>query len=271
MCASKKSSSFSLRRFSSLCCLGSDSNRATFNDQSIRNNAININLASEDELLFLPGIKRELARNIIDYREKHDGFKYVSELLRVAGMSPKLFKNISDDITVDSTNDHEKVISLNMATFDELCLVKGLTPELVTRIVQRRTKRGLYRSPQDLLKIKGFNSTVLQLVSPYVTVDYEDMRASLVNISSNNPQSMSNSVNNNRKDISPLLLETLPIELQTELFSSLSSRSSSNNICKEKKENIFRIASWDLQQLTSEKIKNPGVREVICRTTLEHK
>ena len=31
-----------------------------------------------------------------------------------------------------------------------------------------------------------------------------------------------------------------------------------------------RVASWNLQKLSLEKIRNPGVREVICMTLLEN-
>lgn len=32
---------------------------------------------------------------------------------------------------------------------------------------------------------------------------------------------------------------------------------------------VFRLATWNLEQLCTEKIANPGVLEVVCRTVLE--
>jgi hypothetical protein len=69
-----------------------------------------------------------------------------------------------------------------------------------------------------------------------------------------------------------MLLETLPPELQTILVSSPPQRPSStddNNNNNQQK--YFRFASWNLQQLTNDKVQNPGVREVICRVILENK
>ncbi|CAF1475311.1 unnamed protein product [Adineta steineri] len=40
-------------------------------------------------------------------------------------------------------------------------------------------------------------------------------------------------------------------------------------VCKNK-QTYFRFASWNLQQLTNEKVQNPGVREVVCRIILEN-
>ncbi|CAF1554295.1 unnamed protein product [Adineta steineri] len=40
-------------------------------------------------------------------------------------------------------------------------------------------------------------------------------------------------------------------------------------VCKNKQTN-FRFASWNLQQLTNEKVQNPSVNEVVCRIILEN-
>lgn len=34
---------------------------------------------------------------------------------------------------------------------------------------------------------------------------------------------------------------------------------------------VVRIATWNLQDFTVEKVQNPGVMEVICRTVLENR
>lgn len=34
---------------------------------------------------------------------------------------------------------------------------------------------------------------------------------------------------------------------------------------------VVRIATWNLQDFTVEKVQNPGVMEVICRTILENR
>jgi competence ComEA-like helix-hairpin-helix protein len=52
---------------------------------------VNINIASAGELFILPGVDRPTAEAIIAYREKHDGFKNIFELLKVQGVTPDRF------------------------------------------------------------------------------------------------------------------------------------------------------------------------------------
>ncbi len=62
---------------------------------------ININKASANELRQLPHIGEERAMAIIEYRETHAGIKTTSELMRVPGIGPKIFKDIEDLVTAE--------------------------------------------------------------------------------------------------------------------------------------------------------------------------
>ena len=61
---------------------------------------ININIASEFELLSLDGIGPSKAKNIIEYRETHGGFSSIEEIMNVKGIGEKIFKNIKDNICI---------------------------------------------------------------------------------------------------------------------------------------------------------------------------
>src|SRR5215212_7774332 len=50
-------------------------------------NAINLNLATAEELKKLPKIGKETARRIIEYREKYGSFRRTEHLILVRGMS----------------------------------------------------------------------------------------------------------------------------------------------------------------------------------------
>lgn len=56
---------------------------------------VNINAASYEELLLLKGAGRHLAHAIIDYREKHRGFKSVFELFNVADVDDVVFRQMT--------------------------------------------------------------------------------------------------------------------------------------------------------------------------------
>jgi competence protein ComEA len=61
---------------------------------------ININTASQAELETLPRIGPAVAQKIIDYRAKNGNFKKIEDIMKVKGISEKIFAQIKDLITV---------------------------------------------------------------------------------------------------------------------------------------------------------------------------
>ena len=61
---------------------------------------ININTATAEELVELPGIGNKIANRIIEYREKNGNFKTIEEIMNVKGIGKKKFKKIKGLITV---------------------------------------------------------------------------------------------------------------------------------------------------------------------------
>lgn len=60
---------------------------------------ININTASKDELMTLPGIGESKATDIIRYREEHGGFKTIEEIMNIQGIKEGVFNKIKDMIS----------------------------------------------------------------------------------------------------------------------------------------------------------------------------
>ena len=61
---------------------------------------IDINTATVEDLMIIPGIGEVTANNIIEYRTKHGKFAKIDELLDVKGIGPKSLEKISEYITV---------------------------------------------------------------------------------------------------------------------------------------------------------------------------
>jgi len=66
--------------------------------------AINLNTATKDELVALPGIGPAKAQAILDYRNAHGAFKSVEELKDVKGIGAKRFEKLKGEFTVVGTS-----------------------------------------------------------------------------------------------------------------------------------------------------------------------
>jgi competence protein ComEA len=62
---------------------------------------ININTASKEVLVTLPGIGESKADSIIAYRTEHGGFSSVEEIMEIPGIKEAVFSKIKELITVD--------------------------------------------------------------------------------------------------------------------------------------------------------------------------
>lgn len=57
---------------------------------------VDLNAASEEEFIRVPGIGKVFAKRIIAYRIENQGFKEVNELVRVKGFSMKKIEKIRE-------------------------------------------------------------------------------------------------------------------------------------------------------------------------------
>ena len=62
--------------------------------------AININTATKDELVALPGIGPAKAQAIVDHRKAHGAFKTIEDLKDVKGIGAKRFEKLKPDLAV---------------------------------------------------------------------------------------------------------------------------------------------------------------------------
>jgi competence ComEA-like helix-hairpin-helix protein len=61
---------------------------------------ININTASAEEFMRIPGIGPALAARMVEYRRKHGRFKRPQEIIIVRGMSAKRYRQIAHLIRI---------------------------------------------------------------------------------------------------------------------------------------------------------------------------
>lgn len=144
------------------------------NDDKIE--LLNINLATEEELMTLPGINREIARNIVTHRKAIGRFRKVEDLALVKGIGADKLEQMRPEIcvtkrwscsressraqSVDSLKSQDskviprtiKVINVNRASVFDLQGVNGITQEIAANIVEYRNRKGPFK------KVKPFCS-----------------------------------------------------------------------------------------------------------------
>jgi competence protein ComEA len=62
--------------------------------------ALNLNTATKDELVGLPGVGPAKAQAIVDYRNQHGPFRSLDELRKVKGIGEKLFLQLKPELTL---------------------------------------------------------------------------------------------------------------------------------------------------------------------------
>jgi comEA protein len=76
--------------------------KETFVNNQVENklHLVDINHANLEELVELPGIGRELAMRIIEYRTTHGPFKQINELIDVKGIGEKKLEMLKEYIMI---------------------------------------------------------------------------------------------------------------------------------------------------------------------------
>ena len=62
---------------------------------------LNLNIATAEELIRLPGIGEVMAKRIIDYRERHGRFRRPQEIIIIEGFSERKYRAIERMVCVE--------------------------------------------------------------------------------------------------------------------------------------------------------------------------
>lgn len=68
--------------------------------QEIDDGKVNLNTASKEELMTLPGVGESKASSIVSYRESHGGFQAIEDIMQISGIKEGLFEKIKDYIKI---------------------------------------------------------------------------------------------------------------------------------------------------------------------------
>ncbi|MFW6120022.1 MAG: ComEA family DNA-binding protein [Petrotogales bacterium] len=149
---------------------------------------IDINSATEDTLVLLPGIGPAKANAILDYRNEMGFFKDPKELTNVKGIGEATFENIREFVIcyIDNTEtiieSEDDLIDINTATIDHLQTLPGIGIEKAKAIILYRKNEGLFSNINELLKVKGIGEATLNNIKNLIHIENSGI-SSVVNTS----------------------------------------------------------------------------------------
>lgn len=188
--------------------------------------------------------------------------------------------------------------NINTATVFDLQAIPGFTQEIAANVIDYRERHGNFANLEQLVKVKGINHIRLGAVRSRLTVNTEPNSVPIRNgfahsfnvvhstpksspklSSSQSSQLVTNGkISGHRKSLSvPVKFgpasNGLAVRDILDVLSACSPRPIVEDYFdgKRKGRKAVRVASWSLSGLSIEKVENPGVKEVICRTILENR
>ncbi|XP_061884791.1 endonuclease/exonuclease/phosphatase family domain-containing protein 1-like [Entelurus aequoreus] len=239
-----------------------------FGSVLVRQERLNINAASEEELMTLPGVDRTVARSIVQYRDCIGGFKKVEDLALVSGVGAAKLEAVKVEICVwdrGSWSRHSPSsprkdrgqqpgggLDVNTATPAQLMSVPGITEEIARSIVRDRP----FRSTEDLLRVKHISHPLQVSLVPSFT----DTNGRPPHTTRLHPGPTSLSLKSDTAGLPPGgPAQVVPVRASAQTAAVLRHRK-----C------VVRVATWSLQKCSCDKANNPGVKEVVCMTLLEN-
>ena len=130
--------------------------------------SINLNTASEEELLSIKGIGPFFAKNILKRRDQLGGFIQKEQLLEVWKMTPEKVEELSPFITIDPQT--IKKLNINTATAEELKKHPYFTWNIANAIVKLRNQHGPFQTINDLKMSVVLTDELFLKIKPYLTL-----------------------------------------------------------------------------------------------------
>ncbi|MBA4320919.1 MAG: hypothetical protein C0412_21220 [Flavobacterium sp.] len=128
---------------------------------------IDINRASQEDLIKIYGIGEAISLRILKFKESLGGFVSMEQMKDVWGLSPEVIENLNSHFKV-LTLPNVKKIDINNASIKELSQFPYFNYQLAKQIVTFRSMNGDIKNIDDLTKIKGLSIDKANIIVLYL-------------------------------------------------------------------------------------------------------
>lgn len=129
---------------------------------------IEINNATFNQWISLPGIGSGWAGRILRFREKLGGFSNINQVAETNGLPDSVFQKIAPFLSIKEIK--TATISINTATFTQLSQHPYITSQQARWIVAFRQQHGSFKSHEELLQIPTLEKTWFEKIKPYLSL-----------------------------------------------------------------------------------------------------
>ena len=146
---------------------GKNNNFKPFEKKTVKIIALDINLATKEDLIKIYGIGPALSDRILKQKELFGGFVSMKQMNDIWGLSPEVIESLNQNFKVVALPKIKK-IDINNASIKELQLFPYFKYALAKAIVTYRSMNGDFKNFEDLIKINGFPSEKLDIIRLYL-------------------------------------------------------------------------------------------------------
>ncbi|OFX26761.1 MAG: hypothetical protein A2041_03830 [Bacteroidetes bacterium GWA2_31_9b] len=129
---------------------------------------IELNSASDSELVALSGVGESFAKRILKYRTRLGGFVYKEQLFEVYGMDTTRYNLFINQISIDTS----LLLKMNLNTIEYKDLIKHpyLNKYQVQAILKCRELNGDFKSIEELVINNLISKEVYKKIKPYIDI-----------------------------------------------------------------------------------------------------
>jgi DNA uptake protein ComE-like DNA-binding protein len=128
---------------------------------------IDINIATQEDLIKVYGVGPALSERIIKQRDALGGFLSMEQLAFIWGLNPDVIENLNKNFFVVPTSEIKK-IKINDLSIKELSKFPYFNYTIAKEIVTYRSMKGDIQNVDDLTKINGFPVEKLKIITLYL-------------------------------------------------------------------------------------------------------